>query len=129
MSKYREITWTQLHLSTPTLSIVRIMLLSLVSSIALAGLVTVGGVPYVTHKRKEAITCVPVSGATGTLVIISLAEAPITLPAGGLPLTTDGGILAPDGQNLHEEFVFESCTSNYMGLFTTFQGSFAFYYG
>jgi hypothetical protein len=105
------------------------MLLSLFSSIVLVGLVAARGVPYVARKRQGTITCSPISNGTGTLVLMSLPRALITLPAGGLPLTTDGGILCPDGQNLHQEFVFESCTSNYMGLVTTYQGPFVIYYG
>ena len=103
------------------------MLLNLFCSIALVGLVTAGSVSHV--ARQGNVTCIPVKGVSGTLVITSFQGAPSTLPASGVPLAIVNGTLQQDGNNLNQQFVFESCTSSYMGLYNTIEGSFDIYYG
>jgi hypothetical protein len=103
------------------------MLLTLFCSIALVCLVTAGSVPHV--ARQGTVTCIPVSGVSGPLVITSFQGAPTTLPAGGVPLTIVNGSLVQDDNNLNQQFVFESCTSSYMGLYNTIEGPFDIYYG
>jgi hypothetical protein len=103
------------------------MLLSLFCSIVLGGLVTAGSVSHI--ARQGTVACIPVSGMNGTLVITSFPGAPTTLPANGVPLAIVNNNLQQDNDSLHQQFVFESCTSNYMGLYNTIEGSLSIYYG
>src|SRR5271163_4746894 len=114
----------------PLLSFVRIMLLSLFSSIALAGLVTAGSVPQVARSDfeidiVEIISCTPLTGASGTLVMKSLPLAPTTLPDGGVPLSLVDNVLQEDDGN--DQFIFESCTSTFMNETQSNDGNAAIY--
>ena len=109
----------------PLLSFVRIMLLSLFSSIALAGLVTAGSVPQVARSDfeidiVEIISCTPLTGDEGTLVMKSLPSAPTTLPDGGEPLSLVDNVLQEDDGN--DQFIFENCTSTFMNETAVYYG-------
>jgi hypothetical protein len=109
------------------------MLLSLFSSIALADLAITGSIPHVARQQSGTVTCTPVSGATGALVMTSSQGAPITLPFGGVTIiTTSSGfplVLQENLINQQQEFTFVSCSSTYMGWITTPDGSHTAYYG
>jgi hypothetical protein len=101
------------------------MLLSLFSSVVLAGLVAAGSVSHV--SRSDSISCTPVPGATGILQIYLLSNtAPPPSSFVGLQMINELQQAAGDpGQ----QFTFENCTSTYMNL-TDSSGGLAFvYYG
>jgi hypothetical protein len=116
----------------PLLSFVRIMLLPLFSSIALAALVAAGSVPQVARSDfeidiVETISCTPLTGASGSLVMKSLPSAPTTLPDGGVSLSLVDNVLEEDDGN--DQFIFESCTSTFMNETQSNDGYTAIYYG
>jgi hypothetical protein len=111
---------------------IRIMLLSLFSSIVLARLVAAASVPQVARSDfnvdiVEEITCTPLSGASGTLVMKSLQGAPTTLPDAGEPLSLVDNVLQNNDGN--QQFVFQNCTSRFMNETSTNEGGVAVYYG
>jgi hypothetical protein len=97
------------------------MLRSVLSSIALAGLVTAGSVPAVA-RQQPTVTCTILS--TGTLSMNSLPGAPSTIPARGLPLeiVSNGAAVSTLAYHGYSQlFSFLNCTSEWMGMnpFTT----------
>jgi hypothetical protein len=95
------------------------MLLSLFSSIVLAGLVAAGSVSHV--PREDSISCTPVPGGTGTLQMDNPAGTPVELQ-----MVNELQQVAGDpGQR----FSFENCTSTYMNLTTVYAGLTTVYYG
>jgi hypothetical protein len=97
----------------------------------LAGLATAGSIPHV--ARQGTVTCTPVSGATGAIVMTSLTGAPITLPLGGVTIitvtTSNGDVLQENLNNQQQEFNFLSCSSTYMGWNTQPDGGNTIYFG
>ena len=107
------------------------MLLSLFSSIALAGLVAAGSVPQVARSDfeidvVEIISCTPLTGASGTLVVKSSPSAPSTLPDGELLSLVDNVLQEDDG---NDQFIFENCTSTFMNETQSNDGNTAIYHG
>jgi hypothetical protein len=107
------------------------MLLSSFSSVVLAGLATAGSIPHV--ARQGTVTCSPVSGATGAIVMTSVKGAPITLPFGGVTIvlvaTSSGSVLQENLSNQQQEFTFETCSSTYMGWNTEPDAGNTIYFG
>ena len=91
---------------SPRISIV--MLPSLFSLVAFAGLVVAGSVP---HTRRQEITCTP--DTQGTLTLTSLPggfmpDTPVTLGVGGPSSPYPGQLQS----GLQDTFLFQSCTSS-----------------
>ena len=102
------------------LTIAHIILLSFFCFIALIGLVTAGSVLHIARQQPATVTCTPVSRGTGTLMTFNLPGAPSVLPSGSVPLVTMGptnGLtnLVADDNNQQQQFVFQSCKSNFIG--------------
>lgn len=105
------------------------MLLSLFPSIVLAGLVAARSVPKVAREDfvvdiVETISCTPLNGASGTLVIKSLQSPDTTSP---VPLALVDNVLQKADAN--EQFIFENCTSTFMNETPSNDGGIAVYYG
>jgi hypothetical protein len=101
-------------------TVARVLLLAFLSFIALIGIVTAGSVLHVARQRAATVTCTPLSGGTGTLMLFSLPGAPSVLPSGGVPLVTMGptnGLanLVVDDNDQRRSFVFQTCKSNFIG--------------
>jgi hypothetical protein len=106
-----EITWTQLHLFPH--DFVRIMLLSLFPSVALACLVAARSVSQVARLDDvQPVSCKPLNGTRGTLVLHSLPSAYLQLP--DLPLELRDNVLKEDYAHEQQHFIFETCTSTFM---------------
>jgi hypothetical protein len=91
-----------------------------------------GSVPQVARSDLEIdvveiVSCTPLAGASGTLVMKSLPSAPTTLPDGGVPLSLVDNVLQEDYGN--DRFIFEHCTSTFMNETPSNDGDTAVYYG
>jgi hypothetical protein len=90
------------------------MLLSLFPSVALACLVAARSVPQVARSDDvQTVSCKPLNGASGTLVIKSLPLAYLQFQ--DLPLGLRENVLKQDDAREKQHFIFETCTSTFMG--------------
>jgi hypothetical protein len=83
-----------------------------------------GNVPQVARSNLEIdvveiVSCTPLTGASGTLVMKSLPSAPTTLPD-GVPLSLVDNVLQEDCGN--DQFIFENCTSTFMNETAVYYG-------
>jgi hypothetical protein len=100
------------------------MHLRLSTAAALAALVAAGSASHI-HRQTGDISCTPLRDANGTLELVFLP--PSTESA--MPLGIDRDMLQTVGANNKQEFIFQNCTSNFMGETPMIGDNFTIYYG
>jgi hypothetical protein len=102
---------------------VRTMHLPLSTAAALAALVAAGSASHI-HRQTGDISCTPLPGANGTLELVILPPSTESVPLG-----IDQDMLQSVSPDNQQEFIFQNCTSNFMGETPMIGDNFTIYYG
>jgi hypothetical protein len=92
----------------------------LFSFFALASLVVAGSIP---HVPRSEITCTPLWGASGTLMMQNVVDLATTIQVGLINSTLQEDV------GSDQRFIFQNCTSSFMNLTQSESLGFQYYYG